>query len=63
VKRTLRKDGKSYTVTYDEYGVVDTVDRGGVCLSTKNRVVQQILKNADLIRSGLIPPGFERGEQ
>jgi len=60
MKRLIKKDGKTYTVEFDEYGVVDTVECQGTFLSTKNRVVQQILRNADAILSGIVcPKGFE----
>lgn len=60
LKAVLKKAGKTYVISYDEYGDMDTVVCEGVALSTKNRVVQQILNNEEKIRSGLIPTGFEK---
>lgn len=58
--RTLKKGGKTYVVTFDNDRVVDTVVCGGTALSTKNRVVQQILRSASIIAAGMTAPkGFE----
>ena len=62
MKRRLMKNRKTYEVTYDEYGYVDTVQNTdtGNFLSAKNAVVKSILANADRIRNGFIPKGFEK---
>lgn len=58
----LGKNGKTYVVTFDDDGVVDTVHCDGVALAATNRVVKQILNNADMILRGFIPHGFERAK-
>lgn len=60
ITSSLKKKGKTYKVTFDEYGDVDTIECGGKFLSTKNAVVKIILNNADIILRGRIPDGFER---
>jgi hypothetical protein len=60
MKRYLKKEGKVYIVTFDSEGVLDTVSCGGELLSLKNRVVQQVLNNANKILAGFTAPkGFE----
>ena len=57
---TLKKNGKTYRITFDDEGVLDTVECGGKLLSTKNAACKQIANNADKILRGLIPEGFDR---
>jgi hypothetical protein len=60
MKRTLKKDGKTYVVTFDAEHVADTIERDGKIISSADRVAQQILRHADTIARGLIAPkGFE----
>ena len=60
MKVTLKKDNKVYTITFDEYGVVDTVECAGKMLLSTNRVVKQIVNNQDEIARGIIPAGFTK---
>lgn len=60
MKVDLQKDGKVYTITFDEYGDLDTVECGGKLLSLKNKVVKSVLVHEDEIRSGLVPKGFQK---
>ena len=59
VVRTLRKKGVHFVITFDEYGVVDTISRDGKLISAAHRDAITILNNADKIYSGAIPHGFE----
>lgn len=56
----IEKGGKVYEVTFDEDGVLDTVECNGKFLSLVNRVVRQILTNSDKIQRGQLPTGFTR---
>lgn len=58
MRAVLRKDRKVYTITFDKYGAVDTVECLGKLLTSRNRVVQQIVNNQERIRRGFIPTGF-----
>lgn len=58
MQRKLCKDGKIYTVTFDEYYVVDTVECNGKFLPSTNKVVKQILNNATDIMYHKLPRGF-----
>lgn len=58
--RQLSKKGKVYTITYDEYHDLDTVECDGKFLSTKNANVKIIANNADAIFNMHVPNGFER---
>jgi hypothetical protein len=60
MKRKLMKKGKVYVITFDDEGIIDTVECGGEFLSTKNAVVKSILVHEDAIRYGNIPKGFEK---
>lgn len=60
MKAELKKNGKVYIITFDEYGDLDTVECEGNLLSTKNAVVKSVLANEKQIRAGLIPKGFEK---
>jgi len=60
MRRKLSKKNKTYIITFDEEGIVDTVECEGVLLSTKNAVVKSILVHEDDIRRGFIPKGFEK---
>lgn len=56
----LKKDNKVYTITFDEYNVVDTVECAGKLLLSTNRVVKQIITNQGIIVQGVVPAGFAR---
>lgn len=56
----LKKDNKVYTITFDEYNVVDTVECAGKLLLSANRVVKQIITNQGIIVQGFVPAGFAR---
>lgn len=56
----LKKDDKIYTITFDEYNVVDTVECAGKLLLSTNRVVKQIVNNQGIIVQGFVPAGFAR---
>lgn len=57
-KRTLKKDGHVFEVTFDEYDTVDTITRDGVPLVSTNRDARAILRAADDLLAGLAPKGF-----
>jgi hypothetical protein len=64
MKRKIQKRNRSgkleqFVVTYDEHGVVDTIERNGELLVSTHRDAQKILRNADELRSGFVPAGFE----
>ena len=54
------KDGKVYTISFDEYQELDTVEKDGKFLFSTNRVVKKIITHADSIRRGNIPEGFKK---
>lgn len=61
MKRFVRIKNKEYTLTYDEYGVLDTVVLAGtdVLLSTKNRDVKRIVNNANALYNYQTVSGIE----
>lgn len=58
--RKLRKKNKEYTITFDRRGILDTVECDGSLLVSTKPVVRQLLNNADAIRDGALPKGFEK---
>lgn len=47
MQRTVEHKGREYTVTFDEYDALDTVQNAktGKYLKSTNQVVQEVLKN------------------
>jgi hypothetical protein len=62
--RRLAKDGCTYVVTFDDYGVVDTITRAKgegfpVLLASTHRDARAILRAADAVLAGIkAPAGF-----
>jgi hypothetical protein len=56
--RKIVKDGKVYKVTFDNEGIVDTVELDGKLLVSTNKVVKIILNNSEDILHGFAPKGF-----
>ena len=55
----LGKKGKVYVVTFDAFGVVDTIENDGVLLRSTHRDARAILAMADGIRHRVYAPaGF-----
>lgn len=59
---TTGKAGKTYTLAFDEDGILDTIECNGVFIVSTTRVAQTILKNADAIYYGKIPAGFVKAK-
>ena len=61
MKRYVEKKGKMYILTFDEYGILDTVvlkDKPDTLISTKNRDVQFFVNNQETIAlGGPLPKG------
>lgn len=55
MKRYVEKKGKKYILTFDEYGILDTVvlkDKPETLISTKNRDVHFFVNNQEIIALG-----------
>lgn len=64
MKRYVEKKGKKYILTFDEYGILDTVvlkDKPETLISTKNRDVQFFVNNQEII--DLTPIGCGCGQR
>lgn len=48
----------TFVMTFDEYGVADTITRNGKLISCTHKDAKAILRHADSIYSGLAPAGF-----
>ena len=50
-----------FTVAFNAEGVVDTIHRNGKIISAAHQDARRILRNADTIHAGELPPGFTPG--
>lgn len=56
----LRHQRHVYTITFDEHGVLDTVERGCSLLQRHHPMHKAIQQSSDDIRAGRIPAVFKR---
>lgn len=47
-----------FTVTFDEYNDVDTIEQDGKILASNNKYAKAILRGADKMLHGIAPIGF-----
>jgi hypothetical protein len=57
-KITRTKDGARFVVTFDDYGVADTIERDGKLITSAHKDARAILNNADKLAAGYAPAGF-----
>jgi hypothetical protein len=60
VTKILTFKGSTYRIVFDEYGTLDTIERDGKPISSRDTVARKINANADSILRGMIPAGFTK---